>query len=287
MSRAQFRGTSGISGRAHLSNFDDAATASLNGTVDQPVHLMQANSRRNAMTRISGRITLGILVASGFFALSATAALAQSNAKPPSTSTTSGGGTMALGDKAPSGSLEKTKGDWRGSELVGATVYNEQGNSVGTISDLLVGSDGSVSNAILSVGGFLGVGSKLVEVPFKNLKFVPSQSNPASGSKEANASSAPAAAGSANPQTAPGTTGAAPGAPGSTGAAPGAPGSTDAAGSTGGTPATAMGGAPVHGAGAAGTAAAPATSGNQDFSLVLPGATKDTLTSDPTFTFSD
>ena len=239
------------------------------------------------MTRISGRKTLGILVASGFFAVAATPVLAQSNAKPASTSAasgTSGGGTMALGDKAPNGSLEKTKGDWRGSELVGATVYNEQGNSVGTISDLLVGSDGSVSNAILSVGGFLGVGSKLVEVPFKNLKFVPSQSNPASGSKEATASSAPAAAGSANPQTSPGTTATA---TGTTGAAPGAPGSTGAAGSTGGTPATAMGSAPVHGAGAAGTGAAPASSADQDFSLVLPGATKESLTSDPTFTFTD
>jgi sporulation protein YlmC with PRC-barrel domain len=241
------------------------------------------------MTRIHGRKTLGILMASGFFAVAAVPAFAQSDTKQTSASATSGGGTMALGDKAPNGSLEKTKGDWRGSELVGATVYNEQGNSVGTVSDLLVGPDGAVSNAILSVGGFLGVGSKLVEVPFKNLKFVPSQSNPASGSKEASASTAPAPAGSANSQAAPGTTatatGAAPGAPGSTGAAPGAPGSTGAAGSTGGTPATAMGSAPVHGAGAAGTAAA--SSGNQDFSLVLPGATKDSLTSDPTFTYSD
>ena len=50
--------------------------------------------------------------------------------------------------------------DWRSSKLDGASVYNEQGTSIGTIDDMLLNSEGKVSNVVLSVGGFLGMGSK-------------------------------------------------------------------------------------------------------------------------------
>ena len=78
------------------------------------------------------------------------------------------------------GSLQMSHNDWRSSKLDGATVYNEQGTSIGTIDDMLLNSEGKVSNVILSVGGFLGMGSKYVEVPFSKLKFEPSKGNPAS-----------------------------------------------------------------------------------------------------------
>lgn len=87
------------------------------------------------------------------------------------------------GANAPTGSLVKSDGGWRSSELVGATVYDSNGSRIGTIDDLLVSSDGTVSNAVLSVGGFLGIGNKLVEVPFKKLPFVLSKSNLATGSR--------------------------------------------------------------------------------------------------------
>jgi hypothetical protein len=51
--------------------------------------------------------------------------------------------TMTLGDQAPNGSLTKTYDDWRSSELVGATVYNAQGSSIGTVNNLLISSDGN------------------------------------------------------------------------------------------------------------------------------------------------
>ncbi len=69
------------------------------------------------------------------------------------------------------GTLQKSHDSWRSSKLVGATVYNDQGDSIGTVDDLLIGDDGKISNAVISVGGFLGLGSKLVEVPFSQLKF--------------------------------------------------------------------------------------------------------------------
>ena len=37
--------------------------------------------------------------------------------------------------------------------------------------DLIVGLDGKVSTAVISVGGFLGIGGKLVRVPYGQLRF--------------------------------------------------------------------------------------------------------------------
>jgi sporulation protein YlmC with PRC-barrel domain len=57
----------------------------------------------------------------------------------------------------------------RASKLIGSSVYNDQKQSVGSIDELLMDSHHNVTSAVLSVGGFLGVGSKLVKVPYKNL----------------------------------------------------------------------------------------------------------------------
>ncbi|HJS87356.1 MAG TPA: PRC-barrel domain-containing protein [Acetobacteraceae bacterium] len=64
-------------------------------------------------------------------------------------------------------------GDLRAAALIGTTVYNDQKQTIGTISDLLVDKDSKVAKAVLSVGGFLGVGSRLVAVPFADLRIEP------------------------------------------------------------------------------------------------------------------
>ncbi len=58
----------------------------------------------------------------------------------------------------------------RASKVVGSTVYNEQNERVGSVDDLIMTEDDKVTVAIISVGGFLGLGSKLVAVPFGQLK---------------------------------------------------------------------------------------------------------------------
>lgn len=60
----------------------------------------------------------------------------------------------------------------RASKLVGATVVNSADESIGKIDDLVVNPHDKVTYAIVSVGGFLGVGSKLVAVPFDSLRPV-------------------------------------------------------------------------------------------------------------------
>ena len=61
----------------------------------------------------------------------------------------------------------------RSSKLIGASVYNGTGDDarkIGDVDDIILGTDKNARIAILSVGGFLGVGSKLVSVPFEQLQ---------------------------------------------------------------------------------------------------------------------
>ena len=69
------------------------------------------------------------------------------------------------------GRPQRTRGGWRSSRIVGATVYNDRDERIGTVDDLIVGQDGRISEAVLSVGGFLRIGAKLVAVPYDQLRF--------------------------------------------------------------------------------------------------------------------
>jgi|SRR6185312_8481849 sporulation protein YlmC with PRC-barrel domain len=61
-------------------------------------------------------------------------------------------------------------GSARASKLIGSKVYKGD-TSIGQIEDVLVDLDhASVTAVILSVGGFLGIGDKLVAVPVSQLK---------------------------------------------------------------------------------------------------------------------
>jgi sporulation protein YlmC with PRC-barrel domain len=61
-------------------------------------------------------------------------------------------------------------GAYRASELIGKDVRNLQDEEIGTIDDLLIKEDGTVGAAVLSVGGFLGMGARLVAVPYDELQ---------------------------------------------------------------------------------------------------------------------
>jgi sporulation protein YlmC with PRC-barrel domain len=61
-------------------------------------------------------------------------------------------------------------GSARASKLIGSKVYQGD-NSIGQIEDVLLDLDHATETAvILSVGGFLGVGDKLVAVPVNQIK---------------------------------------------------------------------------------------------------------------------
>jgi hypothetical protein len=58
----------------------------------------------------------------------------------------------------------------RTGDLKGKSVLNEKDERIGTIDDLIIGHD-RVLFAVLQVGGFLGIGSRLVAVPYQALQI--------------------------------------------------------------------------------------------------------------------
>ena len=59
---------------------------------------------------------------------------------------------------------------YRASKVIGASVVNEANDTVGKVDDIIIGEDGKTPFVVLSVGGFLGMGNKLVVLPYQQLK---------------------------------------------------------------------------------------------------------------------
>jgi sporulation protein YlmC with PRC-barrel domain len=58
------------------------------------------------------------------------------------------------------------------SDYIGKTVYDQAGNNIGEVNDLIVSGDGNVEAVILGVGGFLGIGEKDVAVNTQAVQMV-------------------------------------------------------------------------------------------------------------------
>jgi hypothetical protein len=67
--------------------------------------------------------------------------------------------------------VQKVAAGYRASKVVGSSVVNEANETIGKIHDLLVTRDGKDPYAVLSVGGFLAMGTRLVVIRYDNLKF--------------------------------------------------------------------------------------------------------------------
>jgi sporulation protein YlmC with PRC-barrel domain len=62
--------------------------------------------------------------------------------------------------------------DHRVSRIIGANVRNNQNDSVGEVEDLIMDRQGNVKAAIISVGGFLGIGERWVAVNYDSLNMM-------------------------------------------------------------------------------------------------------------------
>jgi PRC-barrel domain len=67
--------------------------------------------------------------------------------------------------------VQKVAAGYRASKVVGSSVVNEANETIGKIDDLLVTRDGKEPYAVLSIGGFLGMGTHMVVVRYDSLKF--------------------------------------------------------------------------------------------------------------------
>ena len=62
------------------------------------------------------------------------------------------------------------------SVLKGASVYGPDGSSIGSINDLIVGTDGKIDGVVIGVGGFLGIGERNVAVKWDKIQLHPGDS---------------------------------------------------------------------------------------------------------------
>ncbi len=60
---------------------------------------------------------------------------------------------------------------WKASDLSGIDVQNNQGDDLGTISEVFISPDGNVSHVVLSKGGALGIGGEQYLVPWERLQL--------------------------------------------------------------------------------------------------------------------
>ncbi|HEV7264290.1 MAG TPA: PRC-barrel domain-containing protein [Falsiroseomonas sp.] len=58
----------------------------------------------------------------------------------------------------------------RASRFIGTNIYNEADETVGEVEELIVSPQGGPPLAVISVGGFLGIGARQVAVPFSELQ---------------------------------------------------------------------------------------------------------------------
>ena len=149
-------------------------------------------------TSIAAGLAGSLLLASAAFAQTPTA-------------TTDKADAPSKADAASTMSPSSFQGNWRASKVAGLSVYNDNNESIGSINDLLMDKSGSVKAAVISVGGFLGVGAHLVAVPYDKVKFVdepvamastapaPAGTRPASSTTTGSAATPPAATVKPNP----------------------------------------------------------------------------------------
>ena len=67
--------------------------------------------------------------------------------------------------------VQKVAAGYRASKVVGSSVVNDANETIGKIDDLLVTRDGKEPYVVLSVGGFLGMGTRMVVIRYDSLKF--------------------------------------------------------------------------------------------------------------------
>ncbi len=106
-------------------------------------------------------LTLAALLAGPVMAQQAGAPAA--GAMPPGVVATTNNPNLAV-------SAVKLETGSRLSKVIGSAVYAEGNEKVGTVDDLIMAGDNQVAVAIIAVGGVLGLGSKLVALPFPQIK---------------------------------------------------------------------------------------------------------------------
>lgn len=68
--------------------------------------------------------------------------------------------------------VQKLSSGYRASKIIGTNVVNDANDTIGKIDDLIVSPDDNKSAyVVISVGGWLGMGTHMVALPYESLKI--------------------------------------------------------------------------------------------------------------------
>jgi hypothetical protein len=75
------------------------------------------------------------------------------------------------------GFMAATAEDVSVDDLIGKTVYDAEDTNIGSVSDVIVGDNGSVQDVIIDFGGFLGLGTTQVALNFEEMTILTNEDN--------------------------------------------------------------------------------------------------------------
>ena len=108
-------------------------------------------------------------------ALTASAALAESTGAdqpaPPQTPQSSQAQPAAPAPKPGDIVTQQAQDEWRASKLIGVDVYGADNKKIGSIKEVMMDHDGSAKSVVIGIGGFLGIGTKDIAVPFSAVQW--------------------------------------------------------------------------------------------------------------------
>ena len=86
--------------------------------------------------------------------------------------------TTPNANTAKADNLELDAFDYRASDLIGAAVLDDRGEHVAKVDDIIVSTEDGKLHAVLAIGGFAGIGAKLISMPFADLQITSAGDNP-------------------------------------------------------------------------------------------------------------
>lgn len=69
--------------------------------------------------------------------------------------------------------MTQTDDQLKSEEILGMSVVNAADEEIGEIDDMIISKDGTVAGVVISVGGFLGIGEKLVGLAWDRVSIEP------------------------------------------------------------------------------------------------------------------
>jgi sporulation protein YlmC with PRC-barrel domain len=91
------------------------------------------------------------------------------------------------------------QGKWRASKVIGVDIYGPDDKKVGDVTEILLDKNGKIEMITVGVGGFLGIGSKDVAIPFADVDWSDQPLQVANSPPPSTLTTPPAPSGAASP----------------------------------------------------------------------------------------